>query len=304
VNDDTKITIEPSGGVLGATLHGLDLAKPPGTAAIGQVMRALGRYGVIRFPNQTLDPASQTAFARSFGRIHASARFRAPGVPEVSFLSNIKGPDGQTIGYPDAGMLWHKDLTAHTPGGYATILYAMKVPQRDGKSLGDTKFTNVQAAYDDLPPSIKQQLRDAIGIHSSEEYNASTRKSGSVRPAYQEGAVKNPPVPHPLVMIHPVTGQEILYCDPGHVVRIENLPPGVDPVATLAFLNEHQLQEKYQYSFRWSEGDALMWDNLGVIHRGTLDYTPAEPRLMTRSLILGDKVFDPGFVKAALGAAA
>jgi hypothetical protein len=43
-----------------------------------------------------------------------------------------------------------------------------------------------------------------------------------------------------------------------------------------------------------------MWDNLGGLHRGTLDYELDEPRLMRRSLVRGDKVFNPGFIKSTL----
>jgi taurine dioxygenase len=291
-----SLSVEPMDAHMGATIRNLDLSQPLTVAAVGQVISALGRYGILRFPDQVLDPAQQTAFARQFGQIKTSARYRAPGVPEVSFLSNIL-ENGESIGYVDAGMIWHKDLTAHATPGYATALHAMKVPRRDGKPLGDTVFVNVEAAYADLPAEIKAQLKGAIGIHSSENYNKTVRAAGSGRPVYkQQGATFS----HPLLITHPVTGREILYCDPGHVVRIEGLPDGVDEAALRQRLSDHQLQEKYQFAFHWTEGDVLMWDNLATLHRGTLDYRQDEHRLMKRSLILGDRIFDPAFVQTAL----
>jgi taurine dioxygenase len=53
----------------------------------------------------------------------------------------------------------------------------------------------------------------------------------------------------------------------------------------LEFLGAHQLQPKYEYVFEWTERDALLWDNLGVLHRATLDYGPGEHRLMHRCMV-------------------
>lgn len=59
----------------------------------------------------------------------------------------------------------------------------------------------------------------------------------------------------------------------------------------LAFLFEHQLQEKYRYRHCWTEGDVLMWDNMGTIHNAIADYRPDEPRLIKRCQVMADKYF-------------
>ena len=51
------IDIIPTGETLGATIAGVDLNETLNDRVFGDVLRALGRYGVLRFPNQTLDPA-------------------------------------------------------------------------------------------------------------------------------------------------------------------------------------------------------------------------------------------------------
>ncbi len=45
--------IVPSGKVLGATVEGLDLARPLPEADVEALVQALGRYGVLRFPRQS-----------------------------------------------------------------------------------------------------------------------------------------------------------------------------------------------------------------------------------------------------------
>ena len=49
------LTIEPTGAVLGATVRGLDLARPLDERDVGRILLALGWHGVLRFPEQQLD---------------------------------------------------------------------------------------------------------------------------------------------------------------------------------------------------------------------------------------------------------
>jgi taurine dioxygenase len=56
------LAIEPTGAVLGATVRGLDLEQPLDESDIGRILLALGRHGVLRFPDQHLDLASLKRF--------------------------------------------------------------------------------------------------------------------------------------------------------------------------------------------------------------------------------------------------
>ena len=44
----------------------------------------------------------------------------------------------------------------------------------------------------------------------------------------------------------------------------------------------------------------LFWDDIGTLHNAQADYGPDEPRLIKRCQVMADKVFDPGFMRAAL----
>src|SRR5678815_4755340 len=105
------IAIETSGGVLGATIRGIELAQPLNRGDFGQILIALGRHGVLRFPDQHLDLAAQKRFSEQFGEIQGPAtRDGDPSnpYPEIDILSNLK-EDGKYIGSPDAGQDWHTD---------------------------------------------------------------------------------------------------------------------------------------------------------------------------------------------------
>ena len=64
------IDIIPTGKILGATVNGLDLSQALADAAFDQILRALGRYGVLRFPPTRLVSSMAAA-------IHSHAMLRS-----------------------------------------------------------------------------------------------------------------------------------------------------------------------------------------------------------------------------------
>ena len=80
----------------------------------------------------------------------------------------------------------------------------------------------------------------------------------------------------------------MLYCNPGYAVRIDGMD-GAESDDMLRFLFLHQEQEKYFYAHQWSDGDVLMWDNIGTVHNAVADYSADEPRLMRRIQIMASK---------------
>jgi hypothetical protein len=49
------LIIAPTGVVRGATVRGIDVARPWRELALGQILRALGNQGVLRLPDQHRD---------------------------------------------------------------------------------------------------------------------------------------------------------------------------------------------------------------------------------------------------------
>src|SRR6185295_16974082 len=150
----------PSGRVLGAKMEGLDLSRPLEDGAVDAVIEALGRHGVVCFPRQKLTARQHKDFAARFGELEinvASGPYQEPGIPEVMTLSNIV-KDGKPIGLSDAGQDWHTDMSYSKTIAFANVLYALEVPRRNGKTLGDTEFSSMQDAYDGLPEDLKMKL--------------------------------------------------------------------------------------------------------------------------------------------------
>ncbi len=290
-------TIEPTGQILGATVRGLDLARPLGDADFATILVALGRHGVLRFPDQRLDAAALRDFSRRFGSIQEMLTgFHEPGMPEVGILSNVI-ENGRPIGLADAGQDWHTDMSYNPTIGFLNVLYAVKVPRRDGRVLGATAFVNTHAAYEDLPSDVKERLAGATVTHDFNKFwENMRRRPGSTRgPMTEEQRRKRPPSVHPIFLTHPITGRPVLYCNPGYAIRINELTEA-ESEQTLAMLFAHQLQPKYQYTHRWTERDVLMWDHIGTLHNAIADYGPDEHRLMKRCQVMADRIFDPAFL--------
>ena len=295
--------VVPSGESLGATIEGLDLSALLAAGAFDEVVRALGQYSVIRFPHQTLTGRNLKDFSAQFGtlEVNVANAYQEPGIPEVMILSNIV-ENGKPIGLADAGQDWHTDMSYSRTIAFANVLYAIKVPRRDGKTLGSTAFCNMHAAYEGLPADIKTRLDGMTALHDFNKFwEMMRRERGSTRPALTEAQRKaKPPVSHRIFLTHPLTGRRILYCNPGYAVRINELP-GKESDEMLEYLFAHQTKPEYQYVFSWHEGDVLMWEDFGTIHNAIPDYGPDEHRLVKRCQVMADR-FCPKEEREAMAA--
>jgi len=296
------VTIQRNDSVLGANVHGLDLSWPMDDAAFPTVLGALGQYGILRIPGQSIGAADLKAFASRFGtlEINVANTFQEPGHPEVMVLSNIV-QDGKPIGLSDAGQDWHTDMSYSAEIAFANVLYGVTIPHRDGKPLGGTEFASMYAAYDGLPADVAARLEGATATHDFNKFwEEMRRRPGSSRlPLTEDQRRRKPPVSHPVLMTHPITGQRLLYVNPGYAIRIDGWDKA-ESDKMLAFLFQHQLQPQYRYVHRWTAGDVLIWDDLCTIHNAWPDYLPHEHRLIQRCQVMADRVFDTAWAAQAV----
>jgi taurine dioxygenase len=288
----SEVPVVPSGGPLGATVDGVDLARLSETE-FERLFRALAEHGVLRFPRQTLTSRELRDFAARWGELEVNVAnmFQEPGLPEVMILSNMV-ENGKPIGLADAGQSWHTDMSYSRTIAFCNILYGIKIPQRNGQPLGNTEFCDVRAAYDALPPELKRRLEGMTVLHDFNKFwEMMRREKGSTRPPLTEAQRKaKPPVSHPIFLSHPVSGRKSLYANPGYSVRINELPQK-ESDEMLDYLFAHQTRPEFQFAARWQAGDVLMWDNMRTIHNAVADYGPDEPRLIKRCQVMANRFF-------------
>lgn len=283
-------------GKIGARIEDIDLAQPLSGQDYREIEQALGRHGVVSFPRQALTAAQLKSFSSNFGTLEVNVAnlYHEPEMPEVMILSNIV-ENGKPIGLSDAGQDWHTDMSYSRMIAFTNVLYGIRIPFRGGKSLGNTEFSDMHAACEDLPQDLKDELDGMTITHDFNKFwEMMRREKGSSRPPLtEEQRRRKPPVSHPVFLTHPITGKKVLYANPGYSERINELDEARS-AEVLDFLFKHQLQEKYRYRHDWAEGDVLMWDNIGTIHNAVADYLPDEPRLIKRCQVMADRYFPDG----------
>ena len=160
-----------------------------------QVAKAFFDNEVVFFRNQKLTPAQQVAFTRRFGVLeqHVRKESRLEGHPEILIVSNVLDEKGNAIGSQDAGRFWHSDLSYKKEPSMLSALYAIEVPVKDGRVLGDTSFASTTAAYDALPEDLKQRVerpeeRPQLSLLPREEHARRRRKSRRAAERVDPGA--------------------------------------------------------------------------------------------------------------------
>src|SRR4029077_10280545 len=109
-----------------------------------------------RFPKQNISARQLVDFSARFGKLEINVAnvYQEPGLPQIMILSNIM-ENGKPIGMSDAGQSWHTDMSYSRTIAFANVLYGIKIPRRDGRTLGNTEFCSMHAAYDGLSDELK-----------------------------------------------------------------------------------------------------------------------------------------------------
>jgi taurine dioxygenase len=98
-------------------------------------------------------------------------------------------------------------------------------------------------------------------------------------------------VSHPVVRVHPETGERALFVNPTFTAHIVGLSPS-ESETLLRLLYDHIAQAERIVRWRWQVGDLAFWDNRATAHYAVLDYQDA-PRRLHRITLQGDRPLGP-----------
>lgn len=248
---------------LGAEIRGVDLSAPLSDACFRRILEVFHRYCVIFLRDQELDPRLLVRFAARFGEAEPgpSQDNLLPGLPQVSVVSN-GAKEGRTPGMVRDGTHWHSNQSYKPAPPLATLLYGVQCPPEGG----DTEFINMYSVLNALPVEKRLFAEKLRAVHDRNFRHAELHP-GSARLA-PEQSERTPPVEHPLVRVHPVTGRKTLFVAKDMVSRI----PGMGPAESRQLIDELEAfatQPRFIYSHRWRKGDLVVWDNRCTLHRMT-----------------------------------
>ncbi len=279
---NTEFEVRPVSTHIGAEIHGLDISRPLEEAERRAVWDALLTWKVVFFRDQKLDHQSQVAFCRQFGELTpAHVVFGGDEeFPEVySVAKNRTANSNRDSLVHRAWAGWHTDITAtHNPPA-ASVLRGEIVPPYGG----DTQWTNLAAAYRALSPTMQAFVDGLRGVHSFGQAATNNTKEYNDRVQAHRYVSE-----HPLVRVHPETGERVLFVSPSFLKSIVGLSPR-ESQGVLELLWEHAVRPEFTARFKWEPGSVAMWDNRATSHLAPRDIFDTDfERQFYRVTILGD----------------
>lgn len=241
---------------LGATVSGFDMANVSDEQFI-EIENALYEHQVLAFTGQhDLTPEAHAAFMRRFGElvVHAHADQYSDDLQEVCILNSEKG------GRAD---VWHTDVTYIEEPPIITCSRLIYGPDVGG----ETMFSSLYKAYDELSTPLQEMLNGMTALHSS-----------TIDPDMN--------YEHPAVVVHPKTGKRFIYLNRLFTTSLRQLKPA-ESAALLEYLYTFCEQPEFCTRHRWAPGDILMWDNRATLHYAVGDYDA--PRMLHRCMVVGEK---------------
>ncbi|RMT76494.1 taurine dioxygenase [Pseudomonas viridiflava] len=273
-----SLHITPLSFALGAQISGIDLSRDLNGEQRHHVEQALLEHHVLFFRDQPLTPRQQARFAANFGDLHIHPIYpNVPEQPEVLIL------DTAVTDVRD-NAVWHTDVTFLPTPAMGAVLSARQLPPFGG----DTLWASGIAAYDALSEPLKRLLNGLTATHDFTRSFPLERFGSTPQDLvrWEEARRKNPPLSHPVVRTHPVSGRQSLFVNEGFTTRINELEPS-ESEAILKLLFSHATRPEFTLRWRWQENDVAFWDNRSTQHYAVDDYRP-QRRVMHRATILGD----------------
>ena len=258
-------TITPLDAVLGAEIRGIDVGAGVDDATMRTLTDALYAHRVIVIKDQRLDEDRYLRFGRQWGTPipHVLDHMRMAGYPELMTVGNTERRD-EDPKIRNGAALWHTDQSYEKVPASATMLYSIIAPSRGG----ETQYCDMATAYDDLDEGTKRRID---GLEVAHKYGRGKLRPGEppVNPIINdEQDERVPPVYHPLVLRHPITGRRTLYALGHGAYAIKGMPDG-KAEALLDELKDHALRERHIYRHRYAVGDLVVWDTLQTMHAAT-----------------------------------
>ena len=286
-SSDSAVEARPVAGFVGAEVSGVDLSTELTDAEVADIRTALLRHKVIFFRDQDITPEQQIAFGRRFGEV-TPAHPTLPsleGYPEILELGTEAYTYGEGVDSMDLASFienhWHTDVTfVHNPP-LGSILRGIDVPEYGGA----TGYVSLVAAYEGLSPALQDFADGLHAVHRNELHVELGNPAGlGLRNAFTSSPYWTE---HPVVRVHPETGEKALFVNPNftsHIVGLRN----AESRAVLELLYAQLRDPRYSVHLRWEPGTIAFWDNRATAHLAAFDHVGAGARKHHRITLAGD----------------
>jgi alpha-ketoglutarate-dependent 2,4-dichlorophenoxyacetate dioxygenase len=278
------LTVTPILPRFGAEVSGVDISKPLSDADRQGVIDAMAKWGVCVFRNTGLDDESHIRFSRYFGRLEL-----APAMPggrkgrlnhrELFDASNLDANgninrDPAAMTYRKGDRLWHTDSSFMEKRTSYSLLLAHQVP----KEAGETWFADTRSAYEDLPQTTQDKIKNLKGENSL--WWSRKLAGADISDETIDSGLK---AVHPIVHTHAPSGRKALFIA-AHTKDIVGMEPE-EGRRLIRELIKFCVQPQYVFKVKYAPGDLVIWDNLCTMHRGGEFDAENEARDMRRTTV-------------------
>lgn len=264
----------------GAWVHDVDV-RTLDDGAFGDLHEAWIEYGLLIVPDQFLSRAEQDAFARRFGELE----FTAAPISNITKDGSVRSSDDDDLVKSLKGNQgWHFDST-YMPVQARGAVFTAEIVPGDG---GDTAWADMRAAYEALDDETRDQI-STLRAHHSLYY--SQRRADLLPTPNRDGGYDmygyhNKEVSvRPLTKVHPETGRTNLLLG-RHAHDIIGMDED-ESTELIDRLDAMSVEGQRSYQHQWTEGEAVIWDNRRLMHRG-VPWEMKLPRRMWHTRIAGD----------------
>jgi len=248
--------------------------------AAQQIRAKIEERTVLVFPQLNLTDDEQLEITQLLGpKVRLTGRFNRQDNNEDVYQVTLDEKINPQPEYVLGTFFWHMDgITVDMPPPFATLLSCRIAPNKGG----ETEFASTYAAWDGLPEDEKAEIEGLKAVHSvkaSLSYIADAIPEAHREKVLGIGMIKE----HPLVWTHE-SGRKsmVIGTTADHIVGMD-IPAGR---ALLVRLAEWAAQPAYSLRHKWTEGDFVIWDNTGAMHRA-VPYAKSTGRMMHRTSVAG-----------------
>jgi taurine dioxygenase len=275
----SKITVERYSGALGAVVSGVQLSPELDDQTIEDIKQALYKHKVLFFRDQGhLDDTTHQAFAHRMGPPYEMTSLPDEVIKAKSGMYELDGskPGGRAES-------WHTDSTFSLTPPAISILRSVTVPQYGG----DTTWANCTTAYAALHPALQELAEKLWVLHTNRIDLAADRPfvtQEELRHFEEVTTKKHVQSEHPLVHIHPHTGEKSLLVG-NYAKRIMGVA-SLHSRRLLDIFQDHVSAVDNTVRWSWEPGQVAMWDNFATQHKVINDWG-TQPRVMRRWTVAG-----------------
>ena len=274
------IHVKPFAGSLGGLVSGINLCDKVDNETFEVLHQHLLDYEVLFFREQPMTPQQHADLANLFGQpqLH-EAYAHVDGYPQLTILENDREN-------PSKIEMWHADMTFRPCPPLGSILHGVIIPEKGG----DTLFASMSAAYEGLSSAMQSLLSELTAIHDfSFGFKESLAEPGG-RERLADMVASNPPVEHPVIRTHPLSGKKGIFVNSLFTVAIKGMKDK-ESRALLNFLFDHVTTPEYTCRFNWEPDSVAFWDNRIVQHKPVNDYWPGHRRMQRITIDDGERPY-------------